>query len=74
MGTKPNEKPVRKHLNAAQKRALKAADLAMFSKRYGRKAQKFTEPNDRWYSRDLEKAAKAMRPEDLDRLMRDDED
>jgi hypothetical protein len=32
------------------------------------------DPNDRQYSRKLETQIKRMRPEDLDRLMRDDED
>ncbi|RKE10735.1 hypothetical protein [Catellatospora citrea] len=32
------------------------------------------DPNDRHYSRALEEEIKKMRPEDLDRLMRDDDD
>ena len=70
----PPEKPVRRHLNASQKRALKAAEIELFAQRYGRKAQRGTEPNDRRYSHKTEKAAKSMRPEQLDRRLRDDED
>ncbi len=40
---------------------------------YGRKAQKATEPNDRRYDRKVEKAIKRMKPEDLDRLLRDED-
>jgi hypothetical protein len=69
-----SEEPVKRHLNAAEKRARKAADLQLFVQRYGRKAQKGTEPNDRRYDRRLEKAVKTMPPETLDRIIRDDED
>jgi hypothetical protein len=48
--------------------------VANFAKAYARKAQKRREPNDRRYSRELEEELKRMRPEDLDRLLRDDED
>ena len=34
-------------LNAAQKRALKTAQMAVYLKQVGRKAQKGVEPNDR---------------------------
>ena len=73
MAKAPDDKPARKSLNAAQKRALKAADVALFSQRYGRKAQKNTEPNDRRYDRDTVDRVRRMSPEELDRLMRDDE-
>jgi hypothetical protein len=38
------------------------------------KAQKGVEPNDREYDRGVEKAVKRMDPEELDRLLRDDEE
>jgi hypothetical protein len=66
-------KPTRRHLNADQKRALRAATVSVFLRQYGRKAQRHMEPNDRRYSRDLENALKQLRPEALDALMRDDE-
>jgi len=67
------DKAKRRHLNADQKRALKAATVNLFVQQYGRKAQRGVEPNDRKYSRDLEKALRQLRPEELDSLMRDDE-
>ena len=42
----PSPKP-RRRLNAAQKRALKTAQMAVYLKQVGRKAQKGVEPNDR---------------------------
>jgi hypothetical protein len=66
-------KSKRRHLNADQKRALKAATVSTFMQRYGRKAQRGVEPNDRCYSREVERALKQLKPEALDRLMREDE-
>ncbi len=75
MADAPDDKPVRKHLNAAEKRALKAADVQSFTQGYGRKAQKGQEPNDRrGYDRDFEQKVRRMPPTVLDRLMRDDEE
>jgi hypothetical protein len=68
------DKPKRRRLNADQKRALKAATVSVFVQCYGRKAQRGVEPNDRRYSRDVEKALKQMKPEALDSLLRDDEE
>jgi predicted aminopeptidase len=70
----PKDNPVRRHLNAAEKRALKAAQIKRFVLQYGRTAQKGIEPNDRWYDREIEAAVRRMSPEQLDELMRDDED
>jgi len=62
----------RHRLNADQKRALKSARLDLFVQQYARKAQKGMEPNDRHYERKLEKTVKRMKPDELDRLLRDD--
>lgn len=67
-------KPKRPHLNADQKRALGAAAVFVFAQQYGRKAQRGAEPNDRRYSRKMERKLKQLKPERLDLLMRDDED
>jgi hypothetical protein len=64
----------RKRLNAEEKRALKAASLQRFVQEYGRKAQKGVEPNDRRYERETEKMVKRMKPDELDRLLRDGEE
>jgi hypothetical protein len=69
-----DEKPCRRHPNRAEKVALRAAEIAVFVKQYGRKAQKGAEPNDRRYDRDVERSVRGMNPVDLDRLLRDDEE
>lgn len=69
------EKPVRKRLNLSEKRALKAAEIQRFATQYGRKAQKGgADPNDRRYDKDTARRAAALSAEDLDRLLREDED
>ncbi len=48
--------------------------LAGFMKEYGRRTRRNgMDPNDRHYDRGLESEIKRMRPEDLDRLLRDEE-
>jgi len=42
-----------KRLNSGEKRARAANTVRLFSKQYGRKAQKRIEPNDRQYDRKL---------------------
>ena len=69
-----SERPKRPRLNADQKRALKTARLQLFVQQYGRKAQKGVEPNDRHYEREIETTVKRMKPDELDRLLRDDEE
>ena len=68
-----SDKPKRR-LNAEQNRALKAATVGVFMRQYGRKAQRGVEPNDRRYDRDVERAVRQLKPEELDALLRDDED
>jgi hypothetical protein len=68
------DKQKRRHLNAERKRALRAATVSLFIRQYGRKAQRGVEPNDRCYSRDVERALKQLKPEELDSLIRDDEE
>ena len=72
----PKDKPVRRHMNAAQKRALKAADVRQFVQEYGRqsRARGGFDPNDRGYDREIEQKLRGMSPEELDRLMREDEE
>lgn len=62
-----------KKLNADQKRARKAGDLAKFVQQYARKAYPNWDPNDRRYDRDVENQVKRMGPEELDRLLREDD-
>jgi hypothetical protein len=49
-------------------------NLGAFLQQYQRKAQRGVEPNDRHYDRDLEAKLKRMKPEDLGRLMSEDDD
>ena len=48
-------------------------ELGRFLRQYARKHGS-SDPNDRHYDRELEKKIKNMRPEELDKLMRDDDD
>jgi hypothetical protein len=68
-----DDKP-RRHPNRSEKRSLRAAEIAVFVRQYGRRAQKNVEPNDRRFSRDAERLVKRMDPFALDELLRDDED
>jgi hypothetical protein len=56
------------------KRGWLRDNLGTFLQQYQRKAQRGVEPNDRAYDRKLEARLKRMKPEDLGRLMSDDED
>ena len=52
-----------------------AADIGTFMKQYGRKKRPGQgEPNDRKYSRSLERKIKQMPPDELDRILRDDDE
>ncbi|WP_334046292.1 hypothetical protein [Burkholderia cepacia] len=51
-----------------------AGALGVFVKRYGRKAQKHLDPNDRRYVRDVERAMRRMSPADLSDLLAGDDD
>lgn len=48
--------------------------VAAFAKLYARKAQRGVEPNDRRFDRKVEKLVKKLRPEELSRLLHEDED
>ncbi|MBL6276745.1 hypothetical protein JMF97_11290 [Micromonospora fiedleri] len=49
-------------------------EIGSFMKAYGRVAAgNGSDPNDRRYSRKLEAEIKRMRPEDFDRLLRDED-
>jgi uncharacterized protein (TIGR02996 family) len=52
------------------RREATEADVSLFLQQYARKAERGWDPNDRQYSREVEKVVKRMRPEELDRLMR----
>ncbi|MBL8578827.1 MAG: hypothetical protein JNK47_16515 [Mesorhizobium sp.] len=67
-------KKKRKTPNRSEKRSLRAAEIVTFLSQYGRKAQKYTEPNDRRYSSEVEREVKRLPPQALDDLMREDEE
>jgi hypothetical protein len=46
-------------------------ELGAFLKQYARKAYKTIDPNDRRFDRRIERLVKQMKPEELDRLLRD---
>jgi len=68
------ERPAKRRLAAAEKRALKTAQVQRFIQQYGRGANPGFDPNDRSYDRELEQKIKRMAPDELDRLLREDED
>lgn len=47
-------------------------ELGPFLQQYGRKAHAGHDPNDRRYDRRIERAIRAMPPEELDELLRDE--
>ena len=65
-----NENPPKKR---RKKRRVTEADVGLFLRQYGRKAHPGHDPNDRSYSREIEKKIKQMKAEDVDRLMRGEE-
>jgi len=67
-----SEKP-RKHLNAAQRRALRAAEDSAFVQRYGYGGKK-GHTNDRAINHEVQSRINRLSPEEPDRLMREDED
>jgi hypothetical protein len=64
-GSRPGERSRRREVNLA--------NVAIFLRQYARKALRGGEPNDRGYSRQIEKKVKRMKPEELDRLLRDED-
>ena len=48
-------------------------ELTLFLQRYARKAQKHRDPNDRRYDRKIAAIVRRLRPEDLERLLQDEE-
>ncbi|HEY5339062.1 MAG TPA: hypothetical protein VIJ85_12715 [Rhizomicrobium sp.] len=71
----PSTSKPKKKLNVAEKKELLAGEMHLFVQEYGRKAQKGIEPNDRKYSRKIEKKIrKHIKPRVLDTLLRDEDD
>jgi hypothetical protein len=66
--------PLKKKLNADEKRLLKAEELSRFVRLYGRKAYPQRDPNDRSYDHQLEAEIKRMDPTALDALLREGDD
>lgn len=57
-----------------RRRKPTADDISIFLKQYGRKSPGHgREPNDRRYDHDIAEQIKRMSPEELDRLMSEDE-
>jgi hypothetical protein len=63
-------RPNRKRLTAAEKRERKAQAIQLFVKQSGRQAQKRTEPNDRRYSHEIQKAVGLMDPIEFYELLK----
>lgn len=64
-----------KKRNVEDRRKIESDHLHVFLQEYARKAQPGRDPNDRQYDRKLEDKIKRMKPQVLDRLLRNgDED
>jgi len=61
--------PMTKRRNRRKQAGRVEADVTLFIRQYGRKANKRIDPNDRHYDRQIEKLAKKMPPEELNRLL-----
>lgn len=59
--------------NADEKRALRAAELADFVRKVGRKKRKGFDPNDRRSDPDFDKALRRVDPVEISKLIEDDE-
>jgi hypothetical protein len=57
-----------------RRKVVSEPELGVFLRQYGRKSPRRGEPNDRAYSREIEQRIKRMRPEELYRLIKGDED
>jgi hypothetical protein len=61
-------------MRSTAKRARLVGQLGAFVQQYGRKAQKKGDPNDRRYDKKVEKAMRALRPDELSELLSGDGD
>jgi hypothetical protein len=59
-----------KKRNSDERQKRQSDRLNVFVKKYARKAQPGRDPNDRDYDRKLEERIRRMKPEVLDRLLR----
>jgi uncharacterized protein (TIGR02996 family) len=57
-----------------RRREVTEADVGLFLRQYARKAHRGHDPNDRHYSRAVERKVKRMKAEELDRLIRGEGD
>ena len=55
-----------------RRKQMLAEELGSFVQKYGRKAQKGVEPNDRRYSAEIEERVKRLPPEELSELLSGD--
>ncbi len=56
-----------------QTRAREAEEVARFVREVGRKGRRGLDPNDRPYDRGVEARVRRMAPEELDRLLREED-
>jgi hypothetical protein len=61
-------------MRSTAKRARLVGQLGAFVQQYGRKAQKQGDPNDRRYDKKVEKAMRALRPDELSDFLSGDGD
>lgn len=61
-------------MNTNDKRARKSLNIQLFAKQLGRKAQPGHDPNDRVYDRDIAKKLRRMSAEEIDALLRGEDE
>jgi hypothetical protein len=61
-------------MNTDNKRTRKSLDIQLFAKQIGRKAQAGHDPNDRQYDREIAKKLRRMPPEEIDALLRGEDE
>ncbi|WP_200943763.1 MULTISPECIES: hypothetical protein [unclassified Rhizobium] len=61
-------------MNAEDKRARKSLDIQLFAKQIGRKAHAGHDPNDRQYDRGIAQKLRRMSPEEIDSLLRGEDE
>lgn len=61
-------------MNTDNKRTRRSLDIQLFAKQIGKKAQAGQEPNDRRYDRDIAKKLRQISPEEIDALLRGEDE
>ena len=67
------ERNALRHIMSKRDKKQLANRVAVFLRQYARRENPGGDPNDRRYDREIEKLVKRLKPEELDRLLREGE-